>query len=210
MKLLPTLARAFGVPERTERERHRVLRAAGHLPGTGKPGRAAPRATPRDLAVVTLAHLSGDHPMSAARDFARSLGLVAATDGKRGYLLEALEAAYAELVEHGELPGVLDLRLAVSRPWPYARLRLAYADGSEAVAEFHHEEARKTGHPARDRAMLDTLIRQWRYKPGTTRWGEIGLPQLKLVADVHAGRLSTQEATAPPMGLAAPEPALWN
>lgn len=208
--MIPTLAAAFKDPERTERERQRQLRLRKHISGLGAKGLAVPDATERDLAAVVLAKLSGDQSTFAAADLERSLGLVAITEGVRGtYLLAAIEMAISDLVKHGEIEGVTDLTIAVSRPWPYARMRFVYADGSKHVVEFHHEDAKAKGHPERDKRKLETLIRQWRYKPGSTQWGEIDLAALKMIADVFSGREPASTALRPPVDTEMSEPRLW-
>lgn len=209
-RMILAIADAFSLDEGTVRETIRRLRDRGDIPGANMAGHTAPEATTRDLAKVALALLSGNQPTKAPANFERSKGLIAATDGRQGYLLDILEATFDALVEHGEIEGVIDLTIAVSRPWPYARMRFVYTDGTIAVAEFHHEEAKETGDPFYDRAVLDVLIRKWRYRPGSTQWGEIALPKLKFIADMFAGRTCVSSLRPPPAQPPPLEAALWS
>jgi len=190
-RLLPALARATGRAEPTVREAVRQLRVRGRIPGAGQPGRGAPEATLEDVARVILALLSGEKPLAAPDDLDRSMGLVEVGD-TRGNLLAALNVTLEELVTHGRIDGVEACKLSVSRPWPTAVMKFWYHDGTDKVFLFHHRDARKTGDAEADERKLEVLIQKW----GDGRdcvWGAIELPDLRLIANAFAGRL-TEEA----------------
>ena len=148
--LTPALAKATGHPERSVAETARQLRITGLVPGYGMAGGGAPHATCHDVATALLALLFGHEPTKAAEAVDRALGLVAKDVSPPAYLAEILEQLLEDLVEYGEPGGgLVDLKLSCSRPWPYARLRMAYVDGAAVKVELHHEEARGTGDASR-------------------------------------------------------------
>jgi len=189
IRMVPALAHATGRPEPTVREVARQLRVHGKIPGAGLAGHLAPEATLGDVAKLLLALLSGEKPTAAPADLERSAGLVITVAGREASLLWTIQAALAELVEHGEVGGgVADMSVEVARPWPCALVRFAYEDGQTAVAEYHHVAAKTTGSAAEDAANVAALVRRWGYRPGATRWGEVGLPGLRVIADAFAER----------------------
>jgi hypothetical protein len=190
----PFIARAVGRAEGTVAEYVRQLRLSGRIAGKDKKGKLAQPASTADVSRVLLALLSGERPAAAPDDLSRSAGLVTA-DGR--YLLSVLEEYLSEIVEHGQLLDVRELKLSVSRPWPGAVLKSRYSDGRTEAKVFHHEKAKSTGGPELDERTLDTLMRQWGYRPGMTVWSEIDLRNLAHVGLALAGRATDAERHAP-------------
>lgn len=218
--MIPVLAEAFGVPERSQRERHRQYRLRQQIFGLGRKGRGVEPATIRELATVVIGHLSGNHPLSAADDLALSLGLVlaqvfdgprlmAGLEGMRGTpLVTAVAAHLSELVESGRVDGVKDMTIRVWRPWPAALMHFVREDNSVLSFIFHHEVAKSTGSPERDEIQIEALTQLWGYIPGSEQSSSIGLAGLKTIADAYAGRprVAPREiAPEPEMGA----PRLW-
>jgi hypothetical protein len=209
IRMVPALSRAAGRSEATVREVARQLRIHGKIPGAGLAGYLAPEATLDDIAKVLLTLLSGEKPTAAPLDLERSSGLVIAIENREASLLWTIQAALAELVEHGDVSGgVANMSIEVARPWPYALVRFAYEDGQTAVAEYHHTAAKTTGSAAKDAANVEALVREWGYRPGATQWSEVGLSGLRIIADAYAGRWVAAEVleVAPPQV----EPRPWE
>ena len=80
---------------------------------------------------------------------------------------------------------MVDLRLAISRPWPSAILSMGFADFEVSNLVYQHRDARLDG----SKDQLRQLTKKWGYRSaGASTWNVLELSVLRAVADAMAGR----------------------
>ena len=205
--MLDVIAAATGYPPATVVATAKYLRQAGLIAGKEAFGRSAPEATVHDATRILLALVSGERRTEAvadmertlglvtnAADLQRTLGLVADVNGREQPIDATVKQMLEALIANGDLGDVVDVRIAISRPWPSAILSMAYVDHEVRNVVFQHREARLDG----SADQIRRLSKRWGYLgPGASTWSVLELSALTAVADALAGRTEGPEEPVP-------------